>query len=100
MTNENPTIAQTIIRQLPRTAFAMMGARDLLDVGNGIQFKPGANARKVSAIRIVLEADDTYTVEIYRGRGLRMAIAETHVNVYADNLAPVLEASTGLYLTL
>jgi hypothetical protein len=96
----NPEIAATILRQLPRTAFAMMGARDLLDIGNGIQFKPGANAHKITAIRIVLEPSDTYTIEIYKGRGLSMYPAKPISGVYADGLARALETATGLYLSL
>lgn len=102
MTTTNETsVAQTIINQLPRTAFAMMGAKDLMDCGDALQFKVGQNGRKVTAVRIVLDrATDTYTVETFCGRGLNMKPGREFGLVHADALAATLTAATGLYLSL
>jgi len=95
------TIAQQIIAQLPRQAFAMMGATALVDTGEGLQWKVGSNARRVSCLVVKLDqATDTYTVEVWKGRGLSMRLADTHEGVYADALARTIEESTGMYLTL
>jgi hypothetical protein len=98
MTN---AIATTILEQLGGNRFlTMTGAKGLLDTGRGLQMKLPTISR-ASCIVITLEADDTYTVQAYRGRGLNMcAYGEPVSQVYADSLRRVFEDLTGLYTKL
>lgn len=94
------SIAKTIIAQLPRNAFRMMGAKDLMDHGNGLSFRVGRNAKKVTHVHITLEPSDVYSVVFYAKRGIKCrTVSEVHM-VYADGLGAALEGHTGMYLTL
>lgn len=99
----NPQIAQTIINQLGRGALYMLGAKDLLDLGNGLQFRI-RGSRKANTIMIELdEGADLYHVRILKiGRAPNYRITEV-ANVsglFADQLRPVIEQNTGLYMSL
>ena len=52
--------------------------------------------------RIVLEADDTYTVSLYHWNAKSMTLSEPKVytDVYNDSLAEIFESETGLYTIL
>ena len=93
-------VAETIAAQIGNRAFVMMGAKDILTDGNSLQFKVGGNAKKVTAIRVTLDPSDTYTVETYKGRGLKMAKAAELSGIYCDGLHRGIESLTGLYLSL
>jgi hypothetical protein len=106
MTNQQ--IAQTIIEQIGRAAFAMMGAKNAMAIERGVQFAIGRNTKRVNRVRVTLGWDDTYTMEFWKvgtmktnmGRQIAATkIAETD-GVYADNLNHVIESHTGLYLSL
>jgi hypothetical protein len=93
-------VGQTIADQIGARAFLMMGARDVLASARGLQFKVGRNAKRVAAVQVNLDDDDTYTVTFWAGRGLDWrAIGEVSM-VHADSLRRVLEDGTGLYLSL
>ena len=94
------SIGQTVAEQIGRHAFVMIGARDILTTERGLQFAVGRNERKVSKIAITLEADDTYTMRFYAGRGLGLREIAAATMVYADSLRPTIEAHTGLYTSL
>jgi hypothetical protein len=99
----NPQIAQTIINQLGRGALYMLGAKDLLDLGNGLQFRI-RGSRKANTIMIELDQGaDLYNVRILKiGRAPSYKITEV-ANVsglFADQLRPVIEQNTGLYMSL
>jgi hypothetical protein len=97
--NNAANTAQTIADQLGTPALAMMGATNLLGDDRALQFKI-RGCRKVTNIRIELADDDTYTVAFWKIRGLDMAkVAEVDM-VYADGLRQVIEAKTGLYLSI
>lgn len=93
-------IGQTIAQQLGNQAFAMMGAKNLVALEDGLQFRIGSNAKRVTNIVIKLAADDTYTVEFWNIRGTSMRKLSEDVGVYVDALHTVIETATGLYLTL
>ena len=98
----NPIIASTIIDQLPRMAFTMMGAKDLVDMGNGLRWRVGRNAKRVTHVQVTLNASDTYDVATYRStkRGLDYVLMADVRGVYVDALRATIENATGLYLSL
>ncbi len=94
-------VANTILAQLGGNHFAAMtGARHIMDIGSALQFKLPARFAKsgIVAVRIKLEASDTYTMTFYAGRSSRV-VAEVE-RVYADQLRAIFTAHTGLHTSL
>jgi hypothetical protein len=101
MTND-PQIAQTIIDQLGRGALYMLGAKNLVDLGDGLQFRI-RGSRKANMIKIQLDGADLYNVMIIKiGRAPSYKVTEVaHVSgLFADQLRAVIEKNTGLYMSL
>lgn len=99
------TIATTILEQLGGAGrlVAMMGARNFLDLGDGLQFKLGRGAaNKATHLTITLTADDLYTVRFQRvaKRGLEISEKGTTEGVYADQIRGLIERETGMYLSI
>jgi hypothetical protein len=95
MTNKTATL----IRQLG-PALPMMGARDLVETDDGLQFGI-RGCRKGNKIRIALCPDDTYSVELWSVKGWDVSqIGETVELVHVESLHSVLESLTGLYVRL
>jgi len=90
-------IANEIRNQLGAAAFVMMGATNLVGDARALQFK--IRGSKVTNIRIELAADDTYTVAFWKIRGAKMQKIDETEMVYADQLRPIIERATGLYLS-
>ncbi len=80
----------------------MIGARDAFHSNEGrmLTFRVGSNAKKVTTISVGLDADDTYTMRFYRGRGIHTRLVSEDSGVYADMLRPMIEAHTGLCTSL
>lgn len=86
-------VAETILRQIGgQRAIAMLGAKNLLYDKNSLQFRV---ARMI--IRIVLDPNDTYTVQFYTARG---RLKNEFKHIYAGGLKPLIEQETGLFLSL
>ena len=101
-------IAQTIADQIGRRAMVMIGAKDLTGSDNALTMHVGRGPRGATHVRVVLEPDDTYTVESIAVRrrtvnGIpelgRKVIASTS-DVYAEQLCQAIETVTGLYTSL
>ena len=94
----------SIIRdQVGNMAFTMMVARDLIDTGTGLRWRVGRNAKRVQWIQVTLKADDTYTVTFIRMKrapSYEVVTLAEHDGVYFDMLHGIIEAETGMYLTL
>lgn len=104
MSQEN-TVATTILAQLggARRLSVMIGAHSFMSDGPALIFKFRAKASKgIKAIKVTLDPSDTYTVRFWRigSRGLDVRQVAEHSDVYADDLRTVIEAETGLYLSL
>lgn len=93
-------IAQTISNQIGGRAFQMMGARNLIDTGNGLTFKVGRNAKAVTHVRVELTDADLYDVTFLACRGTKVKTKAEAEGIYADQLHAVIERETGLYLSL
>lgn len=95
-------VANTIIAQLGGRKFCMMtGAKNLVGSTNSIQFAIGAGAKnKINKVRVVLDADDTYTVEFFNIRGTTVKTVAKHEGVYCDMLQDIFTIETGFYCTM
>lgn len=94
-------VARTILDQLGGRQFIVMtGARDLSSGARSLQFRIGRNAHAITHVRVTLDPSDTYTVEFYRGRGVKVRLATSHADVYAEDLRDLFTRETGLYTSL
>lgn len=95
-------VATTILAQLGgRRACAMIGAKSLVSDGPALIVKFKARAKEgINAFKVTLDPCDTYTVEFWAQRGLNVRKVASCSDVYADSLRTVIEAETGLYLSL
>jgi len=97
--NDGGIVASTILEQLGGIGRlkVMTGAYNFIDVGNGVSFKmknPRANY-----VKIKLNSMDLYDLEVGRIRGTTYKIVSEHKNVYAEDLKPLIEKASGLYLS-
>lgn len=101
-------VAETIYAQLGgRGAAVMIGMHGLScgtdDAGNhylSFKFKAG---RKANYCKITLTPADLYDMVVEKvsfgpARGLRRKVAAEHEGVFCDQLGPLFEEATGLYL--
>ena len=96
------TGGQVILAQLggPR-AITMIGAKDILVDSKLLQFGFKAKATNgANKVRITLDPTDTYAVEFWKVRGTSAKKISKHEEIYADNLRPLFERETGLYLRM
>ena len=105
-TTKNPAIAATIRRQLG-TALPMLGAKNLLVMGRGLQFKIGRNPKRVTHVQIDLAGDDTYTIKFLRVPSVKKLCAGAEPKTLAEcagvqvgSLHDTLEAHTGNFTRL
>lgn len=101
-TVRDPMIANTILKQVGRRALFVLGAKNLLDLGNGLSFRV-RGSRTVNYIEITLDANDTYsfrTAKIGRAPNFKVSNDSTVDGVYCDMLHSLIESKTGLYTSL
>lgn len=105
MTTAYLDAANEIKNQIGGRSLFMLGAKHLCasqtkDEEPALSFKVGANAKKVTHIRVVLEKSDTYRMEFLACRGTTVRTVATVEGVYADQLHATIESNTGLYTRL
>jgi hypothetical protein len=95
------TIAREIADQIGTAAFRMMGAKDLVADDKSLLFAI-KGCRKYNKIRVTLQGNDLYLVEFIKiGRKpLYTVSVETRLDVYAEDLKPLIERETGLALII
>ena len=97
--NNDPQIAKTIVSQLGAMTLTMLGAKSLLNLGNGLSFRV-RGSKTVNYIAITLDAaTDTYsfrTAKIGRAPNCRITNDNTLEGVYVDMLHSLIESTTGL----
>jgi hypothetical protein len=95
-------IANTIIDQLGGRRFkAMTGAKNFLALDSGVSFMlPSYPGVQCNAVRVILEASDTYTVEFLRVWGRSLKSLSVHSDIYAEDLSGLFERQTGLRVSL
>lgn len=100
--------AGIILQQLGGNRFRVMTGAKHFTVRNaklgGLFFrlpgKAGYAKDGINAVEIVLDYNDTYTVEFMRIRGQRISVVHVLDDVYCDNLQEIFTKYTGLYTRL
>ena len=85
-----PADARTLLTQIGPRVLASVGAHDIVNLGDGVQFAIGGRAKRKLVIK--LAADDTYTLERVRLLGapsFEVESEEVSEDIYAENLAEV-----------
>jgi hypothetical protein len=97
---DDMTIAKIILQQLGGQGKLVMmtGAYNFVAIKNGIAFK--IKNRKVNYIKIVLNGKDLYDVTFSKIFGTSIKTVSEHKDVYFDELIPLFEKQTGMYLKL
>lgn len=98
-------VANTILEQLGGRRFLVMtGSNNLVGSEHGLSMKLARNSTSANALRITLDADDTYTVlfmRVCRVKGeLKQTPIKTLSGVYADQLQTIFTDTTGLDTSL
>lgn len=93
-------VARNILEQLGGAGKlkAMVGAYNFIDTGRGLSFR--IKNPKANYIKITLNSMDLYDLEIGKIRGMDYKIVAEQNNLYYDQLKPIIEKVTGMYLTL
>jgi len=96
-------IAETILAQLggARALFMVGGRGNVARAGeNSLIFDVKGSPAKVTCVRIALETDDTYSIDLFTGSKLRIKRASTTAGVQVAELRETLEMLIGLRLSL
>jgi hypothetical protein len=104
---KTPYEVQAIIEQMGgRRIFAMAFSASMYCVSEGktavtFTIAPALKrAAKMAYVRVTLDPNDTYTVEFIAARAGKTTVVESFEGVYCDMLKPLVEKTTGLYLSL
>lgn len=95
-------IYETIIKQLGGTSrlVAMLGANNFLysaKENNWVSFR-FKGSKLFNHVKITLNSMDTYDVKFKKVWGMKITREKTFSNVYNDQLIPLFEQTTKLYL--
>ena len=96
------SVARTILSQLGGNKFAVMtGAKNFIDLKNGIRMKIGRNKTNANWMEITLNSLDLYDVAFAKltRLGERKSLKE-YKNIYNDSLVELFERHTGMYTSL
>ena len=93
------TVANTIAAQIGARAFYMMGTRQKFGDSDSLRFDIRGSVRGNKVV-VTLDASDTYTVQLFKVRGLASRMVVENSGVYNDGLRQVIEGMTGLALSL
>lgn len=98
----DPTIAKTIIEQMGGAGKirAMVGVKTFMVSEDGVSFQ-FKGSRKMNCVRITLDPSDTYTMTLYKLMPKKMELKKIGEfdGLFWDQLKPVFERETGLYLS-
>ena len=97
-------VAETILSQLGHSIqriCIMIGGYGFVSSTDGVSFRFKVRSKNGSnGLRITLDPSDTYTVEFLSVRGSSRKIKGKFSDIYAEDLRPLFERETGLYLSL
>lgn len=95
-------IAQTILSQLGGNKFiAMTGSHSFTALENGLVFKIKKNKSQASALRVILNGNDTYSMEFLKvNLKVGVVFVKTLDDVYCDMLQDIFTETTGFYTSL
>ena len=93
-------VATTILEQLGGNKFIVMtGAKQFYYNANSVTFKV-MKSKGINLVKVILEADDTYTMQFYKVHAAKSTLMVEEKGVYCDMLQQVFTAKTGLYTHL
>jgi hypothetical protein len=98
-------VARTILEQLGGKRFIVMtGAKNFSGDHNSLTFRfptsEDRESRRVNAMRITLEASDTYTVKTFYVYGGRLTDVNSNGDIYCEDLQETFTDMTGLFTHL
>ncbi|MDE9429867.1 hypothetical protein [Xenorhabdus bovienii] len=99
MTTRNIEIANTILAQMGGNRFiAMTGAKYLVAIENGLQFKLPARfaAKGINCVQITLESSDTYKMKFLKIREVECKEISEIQGLFFDQLQEFFTEQTGL----
>ncbi len=99
---ESGDVARIIWEQLGGNKFRMMtGAKNLLNLGDGLAMKLGRNSSNSNYLKITLNSMDLYDMEFAKltKMGEKKSVTE-YSDVYNDMLTDVFTSHTGMYTKL
>lgn len=93
-----PADARTILAQIGGMTLAELGARDVVNLGDGVHFTVKRTSRYITKARVRLLANDTYLVEIIRcdRKTFDHDVTYSADGVYADSLSTVILSALGM----
>lgn len=105
-TTTDMAVANEIARQIGGRAFYMMGTQHKVGEENALTFDI-RGSRAVNKVRVILDGDDTYSVEFWKipgpqgwANGKVPVIVHKSEGIYNDGLHQCIESNTGIYLSL
>lgn len=98
---ERVQVADTIIKQMGGYGklSAMVGAKHFTVNESGVGFRFSL-CRKANHLKVILNGDDTYTMQFYKMGKYDFKMVNEVDGVYWEMLKPIFEKYTGLYLSL
>lgn len=97
---KDPEIARTIVAQLGNLTLSMLGAQNLVDLGDGLSFRI-RGSRRANYVAIRFDGGrDLYDLEIKkigRAPSYRVRDVAAHEGIFVDQLHELIERETGLY---
>ena len=93
------TIAQTILSQIktldPRATWAW-GAKDLMNMGDGLKFKTSGMVKWKGQVYIKYnEVTDLYDISFFRIRGANVKFDKVTSDIFAEDLVSVIDSVVG-----
>lgn len=93
------SVAQTILSQIkaidPRATWAW-GAKDFVNMGDGLQFKTSGMVKWKGQVYIKYNgATDLYDLSFFRVRGANVKFDETASDIYAEDLVRIIDSVVG-----
>ena len=98
----NLKVAETILEQLGGNKFRMMtGAKNLLNLGDGIAMKLGRNSSNSNYLKITLNAWDLYDMKFCQlTRKFEEKSVKEYKNIHNEHLRLMFTKHTGMYTSL
>lgn len=101
-TSYDTAIGMTIFEQMGGLGRLrmMIGARRFTTHPDGASFRwPSKQPSRGNHLKVTLRGDDTYDMEFATVNVRGKKVRKTHSGIYCDQLKPLFEAQTGLYLS-
>jgi hypothetical protein len=94
------SVARIILQQLGGQGklVVMTGANNFIAFSNGVSFK--LKSRKANYVKITLNGNDLYDIQFQKLFGMKSKIVAEYNDIYFDQLIPIVEKETGMYLKM